>query len=443
MPMNVQSILERRRDGQGNSRDELEFLARGAGNGSIPDYQLSAWLMAAFLKPLSADETAWLTMGMAASGERLDLSGLPHPWLDKHSTGGVGDKTSIAVLPILAACGLTVVKMSGRGLGITGGTVDKLASVPGLRLDLSPAEMVAQARSIGIALTGQTPDLAPADKALYALRDVTATVPSIPLIVSSILSKKLAGGAEIVVLDVKCGRGAFMKTLEEARALSAALVETGKRCGLAVHCAITDMDQPLGRSIGNANEVAEAIEVLQGKVAPTRSDASDPAVRFASLAFQLSVEALSAAGFANESELVENALASGAALRKLAEWFQAQGASAPVWSDVTQLPQPAARRIVRHAGPGGWVASIDAEAFGRAVIELGGGRHRKEDSIDPTVGIEMGVAVGSKVEPGAALFEVFAGSETAAANAEASLAHAIRVSDAEIAPRALILESVR
>ncbi|HZH98209.1 MAG TPA: thymidine phosphorylase, partial [Fimbriimonadaceae bacterium] len=230
--MDVQRFIATRRDRGRHTREDLSWFAKAAAAGEIPDYQLSAWLMAAYLNPLDEQETAWLTVAMAESGQRLDLTGLPKPWVDKHSTGGVGDKTTLVLLPLLAACGLTCVKMSGRGLGITGGTIDKLSSVPGFRTDLSPEEMKKQAGEIGLALTGQTPDLAPADKVLYALRDATATVSSMPLIVSSILSKKLAGGAEALVLDVKCGSGAFMKTRSEADALAESLASTAALAGL-------------------------------------------------------------------------------------------------------------------------------------------------------------------------------------------------------------------
>ena len=240
--MDIQTIIATKRDGKKHTREELRWLTRAAATKSVPDYQLAAWLMAAFIHPLDQEETAWLTLEMADSGERLDLTGLPKPWVDKHSTGGVGDKTSIVVLPILAACGLTVVKMSGAGLGITGGTVDKLSSIPGFRLDLSPDEMKSQAKRIGLALTGQTPNLAPADKTLYSLRDTTATVASVPLIVSSILSKKVAGGADTVVLDVKCGSGAFMRNLDEAKTLAEALIATAKLVGLNLYAG--DVDGP-------------------------------------------------------------------------------------------------------------------------------------------------------------------------------------------------------
>lgn len=391
--MDILSVIAGRRDGGGSSAEELRFLAQGAADGSIPDYQLSAWLMAAYLNPLSAQETADLAMAMAASGERLDLTGLPKPWVDKHSTGGVGDKTTLVLLPLLATCGLTMVKMSGRGLGITGGTVDKLSSVPGFRMDLSPEEMKAQAARIGLAITGQTPRLAPADKALYALRDATGTVASVPLIVSSILSKKIAGGADTVVMDVKCGSGAFMKTLQEAKVLALWLTEIGSKCGLNVKCSITDIDQPLGRTVGNALEVKEAIRVLRGEMGRVR----DLCLHFAGVA-------LSATGNGSSID-AERALDSGAALSKAREWFAAQGADLAVFESEAWCLAPVVTPVL--AQEPGWVASIDARAVGQFVVDLGGGRRSKSDAIDPSVGVVFHCEVGDRVEKDQVLYEVF------------------------------------
>ncbi|MHB8637311.1 MAG: thymidine phosphorylase [Fimbriimonadaceae bacterium] len=383
--------IEVRRDGGRHTSAELHGLALAAAHGEAPDYQLAAWLMAAYLNPLDMDETAALTLGMAASGKRLDLTGLPKPWVDKHSTGGVGDKTSIVLLPLLAACGLTVVKMSGRGLGITGGTLDKLSSVPGFRLDLTPEELVAQAGRIGLALTGQSPDLAPADKVLYALRDATGTVASVPLIVSSILSKKLAGGAETVVIDVKCGSGAFMTTLAQAETLAAALRNTGKRCGLSVHTEITGMSQPLGAAVGNALEVAEALRVLrnQASTAPER--------RFEALCLSLAQRTLEAARVAADAE---KALRSGAALAKAEAWFAAQGAAAmdPPLERLIATPMPALAD--------GFIAKIDAGAVGELVLDLGGGRRRKDDPVDLQVGVIVNKLVGEPVTAGESVLTV-------------------------------------
>lgn len=377
--------IEVRRDGGRQSADELWGLAQAAGQGQAPDYQLAAWLMAAYIHPLDADETAALTLGMADSGMRLDLTGLPKPWVDKHSTGGVGDKTSLVLVPLLAACGLTVVKMSGRGLGITGGTLDKLSSVPGFRLDLTPEELVAQAKDVGLALTGQSPRLAPADKVLYALRDATGTVASIPLIVSSILSKKLAGGAETVVIDVKCGSGAFMRDLTAARELASALTDTGKRCGLNVRTAISDMNQPLGSAVGNAVEVAEALRILRNGAQ------TGPEARFERLCLELAGHTLAAVGIDIDPA---KALRSGAAYTKAVAWFRAQGA--------TVLDPPLERLVETDltAPAAGFVSRVDAGSVGELVLDLGGGRRRKDDVVDLQVGVTVHKVVGDAVMAG-------------------------------------------
>lgn len=410
--MGFLDTIAAKRDGRENSKEQLVELAQGAADKSIPDYQLSAWLMAAYLNGLNPRETADLTLAMADSGERLDLSGIPGPHLDKHSTGGVGDKTTLVVLPILAACGVTMVKMSGRGLGITGGTIDKLESLPGFRTDLTPEEMIDQAKRIGIALSGQTPRLAPADGALYALRDVTGTVASIPLITASILSKKIAGGAETVVLDVKCGSGAFMKTLPEAEALARSLVDTGKLCGLKVSAVITDMDQPLGMAVGNAMEVIEALMVLESKnIQSAMLNLTDPLSRFQYLCVELAGHALEVLGLGDRTTAKE-ALKSGRAHEKAIEWFCAQGVDRETidldlilvrkegWSTVKgAIP-------VMHTGDWGFLKSIDAERVGQAVIKLGGGRTEKGQSIDHRVGVSVISAVGHRVTHNCPVFTV-------------------------------------
>lgn len=423
--MTVIDIIAKTRDRAPLSRAEFDFLARGAANATIPDYQLAAWLMAAYLNGLSDQETANLTLAMADSGERVDLAGLPKPWVDKHSTGGVGDKTTLVLLPLLAACGLTVVKMSGPGLGKTGGTIDKLASIPGFRTDLSPDQMKEQAGAIGIALTGQTPTLAPADKVLYALRDVTATVPSLPLIVSSILSKKIAGGAETVILDVKCGRGAFMPDLERATELSAALERVGSQAGLRVKTVVTDMDQPLGRTAGNALEVKEAIRVLKGMESG----------RFTQLCLHLAHAMLATVGMdADPSE----AIRSGKAIAKMEQWVAAQGGSAEVFTSENWQVAPSHTEVT-HTGGSAWVESIDAETVGLAVVGLGGGRKIKSDTIDPRVGVETLIEVGDAVTPGQTLFHVHAADHHAAEAAGQSLAGATRFSAVPVSPRPVIL----
>jgi len=432
--MDIVDIIRKRRDGDGNSQEDLVALSLGAATGAWPDYQLAAWLMAAFLQPLNPQETAWLTMAMADSGERLDLSGLPKPWVDKHSTGGVGDKTTLVVLPILAACGLSVVKMSGRGLGITGGTIDKLAAVPGFRTDLSPKAMVEQASDIGLALSGQTPSLAPADKALYALRDVTATVDSIPLIVSSILSKKIAGSAETILIDVKCGSGAFMKSEASARRLARSLIDTGSRCGIKVNAMLTDMEEPLGSSVGNALEVAEALRVLSGAIKG----------RFHGLCVQLCAEALHLSGVCLSEEeaaaWVSAVIENGSALAKAEAWFAAQGGDVRVVHAPARLLEPGlCERTVRHAGERAWIASYGAQAVGEAVLNLGGGRKQKTDSIDEQVGVVSSIEVGTMVEPGQPLFVIRARSDAAAQAAEEQIMEGLKFSESRIEPRPVLL----
>lgn len=380
----VVNLIAKKRDGGTHSREELDFLAKAAAEGTIPDYQLSAWLMAAYIQGLTPQETADLTLAMAASGERMDLGDLPKPWVDKHSTGGVGDKTTLVLVPLLACCDLTIVKMSGRGLGITGGTIDKLESIPGFRTDLAPEELIKQAKLVGCALTGQTPRLAPADKIFYALRDVTGTVDSIPLIVSSILSKKIAGGAETVILDVKCGSGAFMKDLAQAEKLKAALTEVGTLAGLNIRAAITDMDQPLGRAVGNALEVKEAIRVLRG----------EETGRFAELCFWFAEETLKALGLnpAKVRESIDN----GGAMQMAMHWVREQGGTIEVFDDEEWCKAPYVTPLI-YKGPSGWVKRVAADKVGEIVLELGGGRRQKTDQIDHSVGLELDVQVGDKI----------------------------------------------
>jgi len=433
--MNFVDIIAKKRDGGANTEDELRTIARGAADGTIPDYQLSAWLMAAYLNPLGPQETAALTKAMAESGERIDLRGLPKPWIDKHSTGGVGDKTTLVLLPMLAACGLTVVKMSGRGLGITGGTVDKLASIPGFRLDLTPNEMKKQAARIGLALTGQSPNLAPADKALYALRDVTATIGSIPLIVSSILSKKIAGGADTIVLDVKCGSGAFMGTLVDALKLSNQLVETGRLLGLSVTASISDMAQPLGAMVGNALEVREALAVLSD------DGLSRPSLRFKELCIHYCAEALEACGQSPSMEAgrreATRVLTSRAALSKFKEWVSAQG-GASFW-ETDSLPAAPVRKDFIYEGTQAHVAAIPAVAVGTAVIELGGGRKRKDDVVDASVGIELHRSVGDAVNAGDSIFTVHARNEDEGSIAMKAIARSLEYSGDAVPTPPLIL----
>ncbi len=427
--MNFVEIIARRRDGLASLPGDLTAVAQGAADGSVPDYQLAAWLMAAFLNPLNTQETAELTLAMAQSGEVLDRSGLPHPWFDKHSTGGVGDKTTIALLPILVACGMTVVKMSGRGLGMTGGTIDKLEAVPGFRTDLEPEAMLDLARRTGLALSGQTPRLAPADKALYALRDVTGTVANVPLITASILSKKIAAGAECVVLDVKCGSGAFMSDLQAAQTLRQSLVQTGEAAGLRVVARVTDMDQPLGAAVGNALEVKEAIRVVQGaELSPTEA-------RFRDLLLEFARDSLAVAGIDADPAA---AIASGRAAEVMRQWFAEQGGDGSVFESEDWAVAPVQRTMVAERA--GTVAQVSAHGVGHAVLNLGAGRRTKEDTIDPSVGAIVHVAVGTPVQAREPLVTIHAASEVDADAAEAMLRQAIQVGEGDVAPRPLFLD---
>jgi len=381
-------FIAERRDGKQHSREGLALFARAVANREVEDYQTSAWLMAAFLNPLADDETTWLTQAMADSGRKLDRHRLPKPWVDKHSTGGVGDKTTIVLLPVLAACGLTMLKMSGRGLGITGGTVDKLESIPGFRSTPRFSSLVSQALRCGVALSAQSSVLAPADKALYTLRDVTGTVGSIPLIVSSILSKKLAANAEIVVLDVKCGSGAFMKDPVQAERLSESLVKVGEQLGLVVKVRVSDMNAPLGRAVGNALEVKEAIDTLSGE----EGALTEHCVSLAS-------ETLVACGLARDQNAGEAAaravLQNGAAFMKAYGWFQAQGATeAFLASGLKALPTSSNVVCLEAPQAAGRVLGIDAGQIGLLVADMGGGRRRADDVIDPEVGVWIRRQVG-------------------------------------------------
>ncbi|RYG38095.1 thymidine phosphorylase [bacterium] len=424
--MDFRDLIAVRRDGRTHTAEELDALAQAAAKGTVPDYQLAAWLMAAFLNPLDEEQTANLTIAMADSGKRIDLSGLPKPWVDKHSTGGVGDKTTLVLLPLLSACGLTMVKLSGRGLGIAGGTIDKLASFDGLRLDLSPDEAREIAGRIGLSLSGASPALAPADKVLYALRDATATVESISLIASSILSKKIAGGAETVVMDVKTGSGAYMQTFPESHELAQWLVRIGERCGLRVRAAITDMDQPLGSAVGNTIEVEEARSLLRG------DELAPPVARFRALCLDLARLTLSAVGSSVDPEAV---LESGAAWDRFRDWISAQG------GDPEQKFEDAPVRMTVKAERAGILARLDARTVGEAVVDLGGGRQHKEDTIDLRVGVMVRKNVGDSVAEGDVIADVLAADEESGRAAVTDILKGIVIADSA-EPRPALIEVI-
>lgn len=405
-------LIAKKRDGGALTTEEISFMIDGYVRGEIPDYQMSAMCMAILFSGMDDREILDLTMSMMHSGETLDLSPIRGVKADKHSTGGVGDKTSLVLCPMVAACGVKIAKMSGRGLGHTGGTIDKLESFPGFVTGISEERFFENVNRIGIAIAGQTAEVCPADKKLYALRDVTGTVPSIPLIVSSIMSKKLAAGADVIVLDVKCGSGAFMKTPEQARELAEGLTRVGKLAGRKCAAVITDMDEPLGFAVGNALEVKEAIDVLAG-----RTEAGE----LKSLCLTLGANMLTLSGLAaDETEAkakLEATIADGSALRKLAEMVEAQGGDSRAVYDFSLLPEAAYKREV-PSQEGGYVEHIEADDVGLVSMHLGGGRVTKESPIDLSVGVVLHKKVGDRVEPGESLATIHASSEEKAARAE-------------------------
>jgi len=418
--MRAVDIIIKKRDGGELTTEEIEFFVRGYTRGEIPDYQAAAWLMAVFLRGMTDRETEDLTMAMAHSGDLLNLKDVAPFVVDKHSTGGVGDKVSLVVVPTVAACGLPVGKMTGRGLGFSGGTLDKMESIPGYRTDLSTEEFKAQLARIGIVLTGQSLDLAPADRKIYALRDVTGTVPSLPLIVSSIMSKKIAAGADGIVLDVKVGSGAFMKTVEDAEALARAMVRIGTRLGRRMVALISDMNQPLGWAVGNALEVREAIETLHD---------GGPA-DFREHCLVVAAEMLVLAGKAADPEQgkqwAADAIASGAAWQKFRILVEAQGGDVRAVDDPSRLPR--ARLIETVPVPAdGYLQEVNAAEVGLAVVDLGGGREKKEDEIDRAVGVVTHHKVGDRLVKGEPLLTIHANDEgrLAAARERLLAAHTI------------------
>ncbi|MDY5564357.1 MAG: pyrimidine-nucleoside phosphorylase [Candidatus Limivicinus sp.] len=408
--MLMTDLIVKKRDGGELSHEEINFMIDGYTQGQIPDYQMSAMCMAILLRGMTDRETLDMTMAMVHSGETLDLSPIQGVKGDKHSTGGVGDKTSLVLCPMVAACGLKVAKMSGRGLGHTGGTIDKLESFPGFTTGISEETFFKNVNEIGIAIAGQTADLVPADKKLYALRDVTGTVPSIPLIVSSIMSKKLASGADVIVLDVKCGSGAFMKTEQEARTLAQGLTRIGRLAGRKCAAVITDMDQPLGWAVGNALEVKEAISVLKGEKGGDLLE----------LCLTLGSCMLTEAGLAGSIEearaKLEKTISDGTALEKLSQMVTAQQGDGRDVYDTSRLPLAPVQLEV-PAMEHGFVRRIEAEQVGLVSMHLGGGRATKDSEIDLSVGLVLHKKVGDSVEAGESLATIHASSQEKAAEA--------------------------
>ncbi|MCU0494793.1 MAG: pyrimidine-nucleoside phosphorylase [Chloroflexaceae bacterium] len=434
--MRAVDIIAKKRDGGTLTTDEIQFLVAGYTSGAVPDYQMAAWAMAVLLRGMDSRETADLTLAMAHSGDMLDLHDLAPLTVDKHSTGGIGDKTTLVLAPLVAALGLPVAKMSGRGLGFSGGTIDKLESIPGFRTALSAEEFRQAVREIGLVVAGQSGDLAPADKRLYALRDVTATVESIPLIAASVMSKKLAAGADCIVLDVKYGRGAFMSTPEQARQLAQTMVAIGQHAGRRVAAVLSSMEQPLGYAIGNALEVREAVAALRGR---------GPA-DLVELCLILGAELLLLAGKTTaESEarrMLEAALANGAAWRTFCRMVTNQGGDLAVLEEPDALPR-APVVLPLPAPTSGVVAAIEGQTLGLMVNALGGGRERKEDTIDPAVGLVLAARVGDRVTAGEPLLHIHATRVADAERVAQPLLAAYTIGSEAVAPPPLVLEVVR
>ena len=420
--MRALDVIIKKRDKQPLTKSEIDFLIAGYARDEVPDYQMSAWAMAVLLNGMTVQEITDLTMAMAHSGEVLDLREIGKLVVDKHSTGGVGDKTTLSVAPMVAACGLPVGKMSGRGLGFSGGTIDKLESIPGFRSNLSTDEFINQLKQIGIVLTGQSADLAPADGKLYALRDVTGTVPSIPLIASSVMSKKIAGGANAIVLDVKVGKGAFMQTLDEARELANVMVSIGNLSGRRVIAVLSPMDQPLGEAVGNALELKEAVELLRGK-AP-----KDYRYHCMHLAAYMLILGKMAASMQEALAMTEATIADGSAMIKLEELVAAQSGDVSYVRELDRLPKARIHTTIT-ASKSGWVRTVDAKEVGESSVMLGAGRSKKDDKIDYGVGILVKVKIGDIVAEKQPLFEVHANDEEKLNQVLEKLRNAVEIVD--------------
>lgn len=397
--MRALDIILNKRGGGKLSPKEISFMVNGYVSGEIPDYQMAAFLMAVWFKGMDMDETTALTLSMADSGDKVDLSAIPGIKADKHSTGGVADTATLLVGPLVAACGGKVAKMSGRGLGHTGGTIDKLESIPGFNTALSMEKFIELVSSIGLSVIGQTGNLVPADKQIYALRDVTGTVDNISLIAASVMSKKIAAGSDAIVLDVKTGSGAFMRKKEDAEELARVMVDIGKMAGRRISALVTDMNQPLGNAIGNALEVKEAVEILQGKIA-----GGDLLKVSKALAVEMLLLSKKASSSQEAADMIDRAVSGGEALNRLKLMVHAQGGNSEVCDNTDLLPR-AGKIIPVFAEESGWVGSMDNEAIGSASQILGAGREKKEDLIDPAVGIWMKKRLGDSVEKGEILAE--------------------------------------
>jgi pyrimidine-nucleoside phosphorylase len=425
--MRAVDIIIKKRDMIELSREEIEFFVNGFTSGDVPDYQASAFAMAVMLNGMTPRESTELTLAMAHSGQMLDLSDVVDLAVDKHSSGGVGDKTSLAVLPIVAACGLPVGKMSGRGLGFSGGTLDKLESIPGYRVDLTTDEFKKQLKEKGVVLAGQSLDLAPADGKLYALRDVTGTVPSIPLIASSIMCKKLAAGAQAILLDVKTGLGAFMETLDEARVLADLMVDIGKLAGREVVALLSDMNQPLGNAVGNSLEVVEAIETLKG------GGPQDFVEHCLHVSEHMLVLGKRAKDLDEAKVMAEKAVADGSAFEKFQVLVNAQGGDVSFVEDTSRFPRAEFIEVVK-APRSGYISQIHARGVGEAAVTLGAGRAKKTDPVDHAVGFVIHKNVGDQVNEGDPLFTIHANDESKLSEARTAVHTAHSFSDEAVEP---------
>jgi pyrimidine-nucleoside phosphorylase len=434
-----QDVIRKKRDGAQLSREEIVFFIDGVTRGTIADYQISALLMAIYLNGMNDAEQEILTQAMLRSGNILDFSSIAKPKADKHSTGGVGDKTSLLIAPMVAACGVCVPMISGRGLGHTGGTLDKLESIPGYRVNLSASEFENILQTVGYAMSGQTTELAPADKTMYALRDATATVEAIPLIVASIISKKGAAGLDAMVIDVKVGSGAFMRDEGRAQALAHALVKTGNSCGIRTRALLTDMNQPLGRAVGNSIEVKECIELLRGEV----DDGARPVL---DLSVELSAHMLVLShvddSLASARERLQNTLVSGKALETFRDNVAAQGGDARVCDEPARFLPLVTESFKVESPHSGFVTKVNTANIGHAIAAIGGGRVRIDDEIDPSVGFVTDVKIGDRINAGAAIGTVYCRDEAKASEAVQAIQAAYEIGDAPLEELLLVKEVI-
>lgn len=434
--MNIVDLIIKKRDGSKLTKEEIEFFINGVVDSSIPDYQISAMLMAIYFQNLDNEETSELTMAMAASGDTFDLSSVEGVKVDKHSTGGVADTTTLILAPLVASCGVPVVKMSGRGLGFSGGTLDKLESIPGFNIAVSEKQALEFAKKSGIVLMSQTDSLTPADKKLYALRDVTGTVENIPLIAGSIMSKKIAAGADAIVLDVKCGSGAFMKDYDSAVKLARTMADIGRSVGREVTAVISGMDQPLGMNIGNSLEVMEAMEILKGKAAGDLLEVS------LTLGSYMLMSAKKVSSFEEGRDMLLENISNGRGLEKFRELLTQQGGNTGIIDDYSLLPLSPSKIQVK-AESDGYIYSINTAEIGRASLETGAGRASKEDSIDFGAGIVMKVRLGDSVKKGDVLAEIYSATMEKCASAQGYFKNAISIRDEKPAAPKLILDVIK